>query len=129
MKRTYIILLSLFAIAAIAGFIGYNYVMHGGARDLSQEETNYSVTSTQITDDFTHNIASANKKYLEKAVAVKGIVSEINGNQIIIDKNIICNLKAADPKIKLNHTVVLKGRVVGFDDFMGEIKLDQCFTL
>jgi hypothetical protein len=128
MKKSKVVSLLLLLVIVI-GISGYNYVMHGGARDLSDEATNYTVTSKEIIKDFNENTALANKKYLEKAVAVKGIVTEIHANQIIVDNNIICDLKTKNPKIKLNQSITLKGRVVGFDDFMGEIKLDQCFTI
>ena len=55
------------AIASIAlsliGFAGYQYVMHGGARDLSTEETAFTVTATAITTEFSTNLESSNKKY------------------------------------------------------------------
>ncbi len=123
------IILSLVLLLTIIGVLGYNYVMHGGARNLSNEATNFTVTSNEITKEFNENATVANKKYLEKAVAVKGIVTEIHANQIIVDDNIVCDLKSKNSKIKLNQSITLKGRVVGFDDFMGEIKLDQCFPI
>lgn len=123
------IILSLILLFTITGVVGYNYVMHGGARNLSNEATNFTVTSNEITKEFNENATVANKKYLEKAVAIKGIVTEINANQIIVDNNIVCDLKTKNLKIKLNQSITLKGRVVGFDDFMGEIKLDQCFAI
>ena len=123
------IILSLVLLLTIIGVLGYNYVMHGVARNLSNEATNFTVTSNEITKEFNENATVANKKYLEKAVAVKGIVTEIHANQIIVDDNIVCDLKSKNSKIKLNQSITLKGRVVGFDDFMGEIKLDQCFPI
>lgn len=123
------IILSLILLFTITGVVGYNYVMHGGARNLSNEATNFTVTSNEITKEFNENATVANKKYLEKAVAIKGIVTEINANQIIVDNNIVCDLKTKNLNIKLNQSITLKGRVVGFDDFMGEIKLDQCFAI
>lgn len=123
------IILSLVLLLTIIGVLGYNYVMHGGARNLSNEATNFTVTSNEITKEFNENATVANKKYLEKAVAVKGIVTEIHANQIIVDDNIVCDLKSKNSKIKLNQSITLKGRVVGFDDFMGEIKLDECFPI
>ena len=114
---------------AIAGVVGYTYVMYGGARDLSNETTNYKVTSKNFTKDFNENMTLANKKYLQKTVAVTGIVTEIHASQIIVDNTIVCNLKIKNATIKLNQSITIKGKVVGFDDFMGEIKLDQCFPI
>jgi tRNA_anti-like len=128
MKKSKIIVLSLLAVA-LMGFTGYNYVMHGGARDLSKEEANFTVSSKSITDEFTKNIDVSNKKYLEKAVAITGIITEVTANEIIIDNTIICNLNTPNTTFKENQKVTVKGRVIGFDDLMGEIKLDQCSVI
>ncbi len=127
MKKLKVILIS----SLILGLIGYgvfNYVMHGGARDLSSEKADYSVSSKKIMDEFSTNAEVSNKKYLEKAVAVSGIITDSNPNQVIIDNTIICSLKSPIASLKKNQAVTLKGRVVGYDDLMGEIKLDQCFV-
>ena len=110
-------------------FFAYNYVMHGGERNLENEETNYTVSSLSITKEFTTNIESANKKYLEKAVAIEGKITASNGNEIILDQNVICNFKKPDPSIKNGQMVTIKGRIIGYDDLMGELKLDQCFVI
>jgi len=125
-KKFRIIVLSI-VVAGLTVFTGYNYVMNGGARNLSTEETAFTVSSKSITKEFATNIDVSNKKYLEKAIAIKGTITQINGSQVIIDDSIICNLKDFDPSILKNQVVTLKGRVVGYDDLMGELKLDQCF--
>lgn len=114
---------------ALMGFTGYNYVMHGGARDLSSEETSFTVTSKDITKEFINNSDASNKKYLEKAVAITGVITGVTANEIIIDYTIICNLNTPNTSFKENQKVTVKGRVIGFDDLMGEIKLDQCSVI
>jgi hypothetical protein len=125
-KKFKIIVLSI-VVTGLTVFTGYNYVMNGGARNLSTEETAFTVSSKSITKEFATNIDVSNKKYLEKAIAIKGTITQINGSQVIIDDSIICNLKDIDSSILKNQVVTLKGRVVGYDDLMGELKLDQCF--
>ena len=125
-KKFKTIIFSIVVIGIIA-FTGFNYVMYGGARNLSNEETSFSVSSKSITNEFSTNIEGANKKYLEKAIAIKGTVTKVTGNEVVIDNSIICNLKDFDASIQKDQVVTLKGRVVGYDDLMGELKLDQCF--
>ena len=124
-KKFKIIIFSIVAIIIVT-FAGYYYVMHGGARNLSNEETAYTISSKNITDQFAANVDASNKKYLDKAIAINGIVTNVNGKEVILDNSIICNLKEVDATIQKNQKVTLKGRVVGYDDLMGEIKLDQC---
>jgi uncharacterized protein YkvS len=125
-KKFKIIIFSIIVIGIVA-FTGFNYVMYGGARNLSSEDTAFTVSSKSIANEFAANIDVSNKKYLEKAIAIKGTITKITGNEVIIDNSIICNLKDFDSTIKENQVVTLKGRVVGYDDLMGELKLDQCF--
>lgn len=127
-KKWKIILFSALAIGLI-GFVAYNYIMFGGARNLSTEKTDFTVSSAAIMDEFRGDIESANKKYLEKAVAITGTVSNANRTEVVIDNTIICNLKNEDSSVKKGQTVTVKGRLVGFDDLMGELKLDQCFII
>ncbi|WP_269235112.1 OB-fold protein [Flavobacterium flavigenum] len=119
------IILATLAIIALGAF-GYYYVWYGGARNVSAEDAAFSVSSKNIIDEFDSDIEKSNTKYLEKAIAVKGIVSKISPKQIIIDHTIVCDLKESDSSIKQGQPLTLKGRVVGYDDLMGELKLDQC---
>ena len=125
MKKSRIII-SL-VIISLLGFFTYEYVMHGGARDLSTEKAEFTLSSKAILEEFTTNQELSNKKYLEKAVAIKGTITDVNSTQIIVDNAIICILKNPNTTLVKNQTVTVKGRVVGFDDLMGELKLDQCF--
>lgn len=125
-KKFKITIFSIVAIVILTIAV-YYYVMHGGARNVSNEETAYTISSKNITDQFAANVDASNKKYLDKAIAINGIVTNVNGKEVILDNSIICNLKEVDATIQKNQKVTLKGRVVGYDDLMGEIKLDQCF--
>lgn len=128
MKKLKIIGLSLLLVALV-GFTAFNYVMHGGARNLASEDTAFTVTSKNISTEFNANLEVSNKKYLEKAIAITGLVTAVNDTVVTLDNTIICNLKSPDSSIKKDQAVTVKGRVVGFDDLMGELKLDQCFII
>lgn len=125
-KKLKIVLVALLVLG-LMGFAGYTYVMKGGERNLSEEETAFTTTSPSILSEFTTNSDAANTKYLEKAVAIAGKVTAVSPTQIVLDQVIICDLKTADAKIKIDQQATIKGRIVGFDDLMGELKLDQCF--
>ncbi len=127
MEKTKIIILITILATGVLGSTGYYYIMHGGERNLSTEDTAFCVTSNSIMKEFDSNIETANSKYLEKAIVIKGIVTKVNGNQVIIDNVVICHLKELDVTIQKGQKITLKGRVVGFDDLMGELNLDQCF--
>jgi hypothetical protein len=116
----------IFIVALIVGFSVFNYVFYGGARDLATEDAVFTVTSKNITAEFTANIPAATKKYSDKAIAISGIVTAITDSIVTIDNTIICNFKTPDTTLKNEQAITIKGRLVGFDDLMGELKLDQC---
>ena len=127
MNKKFKIIIFLIVVVGIVAVTGFNYVMYGGARNLSTEDTAFTVSSKSIANEFASNVEKSNKKYLEKAIAIKGTITKITGTEVIIDDSIICNLKDLDPSIVENQVITLKGRVVGYDDLMGELKMDQCF--
>ena len=116
----------ILVVALLIGFSVFNYVFHGGARDLATEEVAFTVTSKNISAEFAANVAGATKKYSDKAIAVSGIVTAVTDSIVTIDNTIICNFKTPDTTIKNEQAITVKGRLVGFDDLMGELKLDQC---
>ena len=116
----------ILVVALLIGFSVFNYVFHGGARDLATEEVAFTVTSKNISAEFAANVVGATKKYSDKAIAVSGIVTAVSDSIVTIDNTIICNFKTPDTSIKNEEAITVKGRLVGFDDLMGELKLDQC---
>jgi maltose-binding protein MalE len=129
MNKKLKIFLIIIALIIVSGFAVYNYVMHGGERNLATEQTAFSVSSGAITAEFTSNLDASNKKYLEKPIAILGKVTAVNDMQVTIDNSIICELKTADATVQKDQKVTVKGRVVGYDDLMSELKLDQCFII
>ncbi len=127
MSKKFKIILSIIVLIGITVFFGFDYALNGGARNLNNEESSFLVTSKEINSEFSKNIELANKKYLDKAVEISGVVTSVKNHEIIIDNIVICNFTVIDKTIKVDQNIIMKGRVVGFDDLMGELKLDQCF--
>jgi len=121
------IIIALLAICLV-GIGVYTYVMHGGARDLTTEETQFAVSSKEIIGEFAKNPDAATKKYINKAVAIKGTITGVEGAQVMIDNSVSCTFKQADASLKVGEMITVKGRIVGFDDLMSELKLDECFN-
>jgi hypothetical protein len=71
----------------------------------------------------------ANAKYLDKTVAIRGKISNIDlENKIItVDEKLSARFTDKLPEnIKPQDSITLKGRLVGFDDLLEEIQMDQC---
>ncbi|MEI7509155.1 MAG: hypothetical protein WCJ62_06780 [Flavobacterium sp.] len=97
-----------------------------GKRDVKSEAAAFTLKSKDIIAEFTANADAANKKYLEKPVAVSGVVSSAKEKEVILDGTVNCGFTVADASMKEGQSVTIKGRVVGYDDLLGELKLDQC---
>jgi hypothetical protein len=122
------IFILVFFLALAGGFLAYNYVMNAGARDLEKEKPEYSVSAVQVFQDFSGNTELASNKYLNKAVEITGIVTNVNQAVITLDAKVSCQLQVIS-NVKLNSKVIVKGRVTGFDDLVEEVKLDQCLIV
>lgn len=122
-----VVFLLVVVVLAIVGFYGARYyAYHAGKRDVKSEAPAFTLTSKAIVDEFMNNSETANKKFINKPIVVEGFVTSINKNQVIVDDVVVCDFVEPNVMVKQGQKVAIKGRLVGFDDLMGEIKLDEC---
>lgn len=126
MKRKIFILLAFISIVIVGFFAARYYAYNAGRRDIQSEDIAFAKTAKNITQEFNTSTDASNKKYLEKPVAITGTVTSVKDTEVIIDNSVNCSLSKANSSIKIGQNVTIKGRVVGFDDLLGEVKMDQC---
>lgn len=119
-------LLIIICIVAVLLFGAYTYIMKGGARDVASEEAAFSVTAREICSEFASDEAGATKKYLDKPIELKGTVSTLAPGTVVLDEKAVCVLKDSTVTATTGKAITLKGRVVGYDSLMEELKIDQC---
>lgn len=129
MKKIIKIIIVLLVLGAIAFFGARYYAYNFGKRDVQSEEAKFTVTSAIIVNEFVTNIELSNKKYLEKPVVISGKVTSVNGVNVILDETVNCTFEKIDTSIKLGKSILVKGRVIGYDDLLGELKIDMCNQL
>jgi hypothetical protein len=115
-------------IILVIGFGTYKY-LYQSHRDIAAEEANFTTTVQDIYTSFTENDSLANAKYLDKTIALRGKISNIDfSNKIItVDEKLSARFTDKLPEnIKIQDSINLKGRLVGFDDLLEEIQIDQC---
>lgn len=123
-KKLFYILLLL--IVVVFGVYKYIYKSH---RDIASEDAAFSKTVLEVFEAFTTNDSLANKTYLDKTISVKGKITNIDlANRIItVDEKLSARFtENISDNIKLQDSINLKGRLVGFDDLLEEIQMDQC---
>ncbi|MEO0046844.1 MAG: hypothetical protein RL705_2035 [Bacteroidota bacterium] len=115
-------------IILVIGFGTYKY-LYQSHRDIAAEEANFTTTVQDIYTSFTENDSLANAKYLDKTIALRGKISNIDfTNKIItVDEKLSARFTDKLPEnIRIQDSINLKGRLVGFDDLLEEIQIDQC---
>lgn len=123
--RKWVILLLLIILA----YIGYNYI-YQDHRDIQQEQAEFTLSSHTIADEFIRNPSTSEKKYLSKTIEILGTVSEINDNDLTLDNKVFCQFEnTIKQSLKLDSKLNIKGRCIGYDDLLEQIKMDQCFVI
>jgi len=110
----------------IVALIGYNYI-YQDHRDIENEVAQYETTSNEISLEFSENLKRATSKYLNTTIEVSGKVSEQDGSTITLEDKVFCQFtEAIQNTTELNSDLKIKGRVIGYDDLLEQVKLDQC---
>ena len=106
--------------------IGYNY-LYKNHRDITIERPEFVLSSTSLMAEFSNNPSEAGLKYLNKTIEVSGVVSEVNENNLTLTEQVFCQFSEnINSSTKVDSQIKVKGRLIGFDDLLEEIKLDQC---
>ena len=125
MKKKVLIAVTVFLVLAFATY-KYMYKSH---RNISTETVSYSASVKEVYTAFQQNDSLANAKYIDKTIEIYGKITNIDlSNKIItVDEKLLARFTNSIPNtLKIQNSIVLKGRVVGFDDLLEEIQMDQC---
>ena len=124
-KKIIIIAVSLIIIF----FIAYNY-LYQEHRNIEKEEVAYVMSSQDFFNEFSLKPVGSAKLYLDKTVLIDGNISEINEYDITLDDAVLCQF--GDKiifKNKVNDRLKIKGRCIGYDDLLEQVRLDQCVLI
>jgi hypothetical protein len=126
MKKKILLGMLLLLIIASLGFLYlYSYKAH---RDISLEKVDYVVTISGLEREFTANERSAYTKYQNKIIELTAAVSGIDSTSkgIVLEEKVFATFKDSLPKkITSGKTLKIKGRFLGYDELLGEFKIDQ----
>lgn len=122
-------LISLFIVGLLVGMYYYNKKVPG----LENAEADYTLTANELFNEFDTDEAAANKKYLNKVIAVSGEVISVNSEKenstlsLKADNAMIgginCSFRTALDQVEKNRTITVKGRCQGF---LMEVILNNC---
>jgi len=118
-KSKIILLFLLISLTVISGV--YNYIMKP-PKNIASMKINFTGTS----NEFIKLVEESSIEWLGKIVILEGLVTSKDAKGIMINNRIYCQF--IDPtEIKVfQQKIKIKGRFIGYDDLMSELKLDQC---
>ncbi|WP_341215055.1 hypothetical protein [uncultured Wocania sp.] len=107
----------------------YNYI-YQDHRNIKTEQAEFILTPKEFLNEFSINPNKSEQKYLNKTIEVSGSVSEINKTDLTIENNVFCQFnKNINLSAKINTRIKIKGRCIGYDDLLEQVKLDQCYII
>lgn len=116
----------LLAVLAVISILTYNYI-YQNHRDINKEKAEYNLTSVEILKKFSTDPDNSEKKYLDKTIEVIGKITDQTENTITLDHIVFCQFNTnINIQLKDNSQIKIKGRFIGYDDLLEQIKLDQC---
>lgn len=121
-----IAILFLLLIVIVMGVYFYTYKGH---RNIAAEKESYTIAATEIFSEFQANEIDANAKYLDKTIEVRGNLSsvDVETKSIVINDKLFATFKGELPKtLQRNAKIKIKGRLIGYDALLEELKMDQC---
>lgn len=106
--------------------ITYKYLYHSH-KDIKGSKPDYTLTTNSLLSSFVKDENKSNLKYLDKIISLKGKVTSIDkpNNYAVLDEKSIVSFSEKH-QIKLGDIILVKGRFIGYDSLLEELKLDQC---
>ena len=128
-KKTHLFILLISTIVLVSAIIAYNYI-YKNHRDIKTEEASFIKTSLEIINEFSMNQSLSEKKYLNKTIEITGTITNKKPYSLTLNSKLFCQFSNQIEKEPLiNSLIKIKGRFIGYDDLLEEIKLDQCIII
>ena len=132
-KKKYWNIFRVFLPLSIIGFIIIiSSTYNKPHKDFNKSPFELTIESKELISLYQDNIDNANTRFLDKILLVKGSITHIETDIIILDNGIVCTLdpsQAITNKIHLNKKISVKGRCIGYDDLLEEIRIDHSFIM
>lgn len=64
--------------------------------------------------------------WLNKIVELSGKITALDTLGLVLNENIFCQFKKSIHTLEINQNVTIKGQIIGYDDLLDELKINQC---
>jgi hypothetical protein len=120
LKKAVIFIIVLLVTVSIITYL-YVYKDH---RDISNTTTFKSFTATELMHVFTDANPENDKEVLDQVIEITGEITDLSKGSITVNNNIFIILMEEE-SVQMDQLITIKGRCLGYDDLLEEIKIDQ----
>lgn len=116
----------IIALIALMGLATYYYIY--------QQHPSMASLQVQWQGSATHFLEKDEKEQkalTNKIIVLSGTISALDSTSITINNTVFCSMegKQEREKIGLGKYVKVKGRLMGYDELLEELKLDACIII
>lgn len=124
-KRSKVFLV-LLLVAVVGAGVAYSIIYKPHPTTENQE-----AAFTGTAEAFKSAVAADQNKWQNAIVKISGTLSEVNENGSVMEESIFCQFTdtKVSASLSTNSKVTVKGRFIGYDDLLEEIKLDNCIIV
>lgn len=112
----------IFSIFILLIFKKYIYREH---ENISFKNPDVIINADKLYYDFTNFTDSSNSKYLNKIILIDGNLISLDNRNILLSPGISILLEKNITKINKKEEIKVKGRCLGFDNILMEVKIDK----
>ena len=131
-KKKYWTIFRFFLPLSIIGLIIIYNTYNKPHKDFDKSPFEVTIESRELISLYQDNTDNANTRFLNKILLVIGTITNIETNIIILDNGIVCTLDPSQiitEEIKINNKASVKGRCIGYDDLLEEVRIDHSFIM
>ncbi len=123
LSKSKIFIVAILAIITVSfGIYSYIYKPHKNVATIK-------VSYTGSTKDFLKKATQNATLWLDKVVLLKGKITQIDDNGITLDNSIYCQFENfSKDQFLIQTQITIKGNMIGYDDLLNEVKLNQCIV-
>lgn len=126
MKRK---LIGIFFILIVTAVFMYNY-LNKEHRNIAKEDVGAVFESHDFYKTYMENNKEFNAIYLDKVIQLEGVISSLESNGVIFDnKNYVVFKEGMPNNLDIDTQIIIKGRYVGYDDLLDQLKIDQAILI
>ena len=116
----------LLVAALVAGFVlGYS-MYNKPHRDYASEEVAKSWSSTELVEWHTSHPEAEHAQWQDEVMQVSGTVTSVSDRGIVLSPGVVVTWEEGHrPATAPNGALTIQGRLVGFDDLFGEVRIDH----